>query len=297
MEEERTIRFTRMFDDGGPFVVETPGSGDIEPSRIAIATRLCDSPDCPCRDMTLAVRRLESLGDGRARIVESSEVRAKFNVDTSELSACEVPGGIERSQELVELLRGALDSDHLAFLRARWQRTKAQRTDEWQKLDFSTIDIDAMVPYLQLVPSDWDLCVDQGSHRYWFIDYWCMKPGCPCKEFKIEVLRADGGTIGMVEAETSKWQGKKSKSESVALSLWQNGIRDPLVRKTLEERRRKVRVLAERLRRECDLELAAPTTTPLAGRNEPCPCGSGKKYKKCCLATAPEANNACLATR
>jgi uncharacterized protein YecA (UPF0149 family) len=23
-------------------------------------------------------------------------------------------------------------------------------------------------------------------------------------------------------------------------------------------------------------------TTPKIGRNEPCPCGSGKKYKKCC---------------
>jgi uncharacterized protein len=23
--------------------------------------------------------------------------------------------------------------------------------------------------------------------------------------------------------------------------------------------------------------------TPRVGRNEPCPCGSGKKYKKCCL--------------
>jgi hypothetical protein len=26
-----------------------------------------------------------------------------------------------------------------------------------------------------------------------------------------------------------------------------------------------------------------PTTTPKVGRNDPCPCGSGKKYKKCCL--------------
>jgi hypothetical protein len=35
------------------------------------------------------------------------------------------------------------------------------------------------------------------------------------------------------------------------------------------------------------LHLAAPSsqikrTTPKTGRNEPCPCGSGKKYKKCC---------------
>ena len=24
-------------------------------------------------------------------------------------------------------------------------------------------------------------------------------------------------------------------------------------------------------------------TLPKIGRNDPCPCGSGKKYKKCCL--------------
>jgi uncharacterized protein YecA (UPF0149 family) len=26
----------------------------------------------------------------------------------------------------------------------------------------------------------------------------------------------------------------------------------------------------------------APVTHKKIGRNEPCPCGSGKKYKKCC---------------
>jgi SEC-C motif domain protein len=26
------------------------------------------------------------------------------------------------------------------------------------------------------------------------------------------------------------------------------------------------------------------STTPKVGRNDPCPCGSGKKYKHCCLA-------------
>jgi len=27
-------------------------------------------------------------------------------------------------------------------------------------------------------------------------------------------------------------------------------------------------------------------TSPRIGRNEPCPCGSGKKYKRCCGAAA-----------
>jgi uncharacterized protein YecA (UPF0149 family) len=29
------------------------------------------------------------------------------------------------------------------------------------------------------------------------------------------------------------------------------------------------------------IESRSPTTN--VGRNDPCPCGSGKKYKKCCL--------------
>jgi len=28
---------------------------------------------------------------------------------------------------------------------------------------------------------------------------------------------------------------------------------------------------------------APVTSEPKVGRNDPCPCGSGKKYKKCCL--------------
>ena len=33
------------------------------------------------------------------------------------------------------------------------------------------------------------------------------------------------------------------------------------------------------------------------GRNEPCPCGSGKKYKKCCIVLAEGANGPFAASR
>ena len=36
---------------------------------------------------------------------------------------------------------------------------------------------------------------------------------------------------------------------------------------------------------EHEVEAAEPAHQPKAGRNEPCPCGSGKKYKKCCGVT------------
>ena len=36
---------------------------------------------------------------------------------------------------------------------------------------------------------------------------------------------------------------------------------------------------------ETMLNPAEPVTTIKVGRNEPCPCGSGKKFKKCCGAS------------
>ena len=38
----------------------------------------------------------------------------------------------------------------------------------------------------------------------------------------------------------------------------------------------------QKLSRALDKHLA-PASAPKVGRNDPCPCGSGKKYKKCCL--------------
>ncbi len=39
---------------------------------------------------------------------------------------------------------------------------------------------------------------------------------------------------------------------------------------------------------EANLLLSQPYENPFngVGRNDPCPCGSGEKFKKCCLATA-----------
>ena len=37
---------------------------------------------------------------------------------------------------------------------------------------------------------------------------------------------------------------------------------------------------------EVSIDLPARRSLPKVGRNEPCPCGSGKKYKNCCGRTA-----------
>ncbi len=59
-------------------------------------------------------------------------------------------------------------------------------------------------------------------------------------------------------------------------------IRDDYQQRYEWEQDRQKRVAREKeSQRKQPIRLAAPRTEPKVGRNEPCPCGSGKKYKKC----------------
>ena len=52
---------------------------------------------------------------------------------------------------------------------------------------------------------------------------------------------------------------------------------------TLRERHRQLRYLFGRVKRERHAEMQAERDAgEKVGRNDPCPCGSGKKYKRCC---------------
>jgi hypothetical protein len=64
--------------------------------------------------------------------------------------------------------------------------------------------------------------------------------------------------------------------------LAEAAVRDPGFRRQLLERRRSIRQVARELP-----ELLPAGPPPIVGgpkveRNAPCPCGSGKKYKRCC---------------
>ncbi len=66
------------------------------------------------------------------------------------------------------------------------------------------------------------------------------------------------------------------KSEERKVEL--NWVGEVEVKADQEENLRDLEIL------ESQKDTAAAVTTKQANRNDPCPCGSGKKYKKCCAA-------------
>lgn len=62
------------------------------------------------------------------------------------------------------------------------------------------------------------------------------------------------------------------------LKRWQSFSEDPQIKKENEENK----IDFDALDRYIEKEQALPKIKKI-GRNDPCPCGSGKKYKKCCM--------------
>jgi len=130
----------RVFDDGAP-LIWTASAPEENPSKsFAIVTRFCDNPDCPCRDMTLVVNRVEPTENGKGRVIESSEAAVRFDVDTVLMTPFDSLGNIERSRELVAELQSVLNDDYVELLRNRWRRVRARRTGEWRQQDWAHID-------------------------------------------------------------------------------------------------------------------------------------------------------------
>lgn len=274
----------RLFDDGGPFAISSPGPEGRPSTGIVVTSMMCDNPDCPCRRMTLVVHRLEIGADGVGCPSKAPVGYVDLDVDTAEIVAHEGPDGNKRYPELVDEVRSLMSDPHVEFLQERWHRLKRAAVADWRMQDWSAIETELLVPYLQVFPDDWDLGADCDGSRFWILDNWCLKPGCRCDEFAAEVLREDGTSVGMIRVAVDSWKVLGGKAAPMAKRVWREFIRNADARKTVKARRRAMREVAKALP-QC-VAVQQPTESklpaPRVGRNDPCPCGSGKKHKKCC---------------
>lgn len=127
-------------------------------------------------------------------------------------------------------------------------------------------------------------------------DLYCPNPECNCNEAHLVFMEADetqSDRMVLKDALEAKisFEGKPEIKATSGLSReeageiieeWQR--RFPDASEELEERYATVKLMGMRTLARM-AETASPTRDPKipkTSRNDPCPCGSGKKYKKCC---------------
>lgn len=140
---------------------------------------------------------------------------------------------------------------------------------------------------------------------YAFLEAYCPNPECTCRKVEIEIVKQTKPNLGYFETSEQPtatleydWESPLSEQnpcfpDEAYQSEWSHAARqvfvdyvqaDPGYNKELARRFLKMKMSPD-LESNKDENRYEPVVrkTPKLGRNDPCFCGSGKKYKKCCI--------------
>lgn len=274
-----------------------PSTAALE-QRIEYDLEVCPSPTCHCSDMTLV----------RAAALPGSKPPVEYLLDpfartvTEPATSGRVPG-----QPAGQAIAEAIPAEDWHRLRAAFfgAKERAIATADWsrEQAEFPFEDIERwsqLVPLRDVIPFMPHLTPPADGEREFTIDdQYCVLPSCDCTESVVALL-----TYGSPDPSTSRiqaeplvdfqidWQRNRWRvaGQTRRLTAAEEQLRDRLLAANpdllVELRRRQ-----EIMRKLYEVSVAAwraetgrvPLRAgPRIGRNDPCPCGSGKKYKRCC---------------
>jgi hypothetical protein len=282
-------RSRRQLGDEGLLVLWRDGSEPRRRQGLACVLSMCPNPGCACRlvyvdgfvidESVTAVSCDEDglhvamhAGATPLRVTMVEDMIAIVDPDSGETTAHpDLPEANDPA--LVDWLGSEMDDELLEVL----HRYRARATGHEPERPRTDIDI--------------------TGKRYWTCIYLCPYPDCDCHKVRVAFFPDDaapgsGDTVGSVLL------GLGGAEDSLIVEVTAEcGAPDRVIRElwTLFERRHQVGAFLRR--REAQAKAVGATlwqpaakpvrAAPPPGRNDPCPCGSGRKFKKCCLGKEP----------
>lgn len=279
------------------------------PRPFRVTPSSCQNPECECTEVTF--RLAETSAGGRPT---DAPLEFEIRVDGETWQEIDPPS---RSPEIAELVREFL-RDYPAAERktleeaCREKKQIARRLRQY-RIDPRLIEEGKLVSFSEILSERGSITTGGSSYAYHFEhegveylvdDLYCPNPRCRCREVHLAFMRCTrvkepkekivvkesfaakvslGGTVAVVEA----YDCPRRTAEAI-LSAWRNQSREEI--DELKWRYEKVRQIARRgLARQPGAKFRPASAPERAARsrrqtrrNDPCPCGSGKKFKRCC---------------
>jgi SEC-C motif-containing protein len=270
----------KRIDDGRPLVVWRRRD-DVGADGFVVTTMICSNAECPCEEMSLEISSVRRSGAEKA-IVDTAPLQATYFVGLNRVELVDgrpISFAVDAANWILEQLR---TDEHLEWLRERWSRGRARMSEESARLP-EDWEPGTLVPYDEVFALDWDLTVVHEKRLYHVVDQYCPNPACSCDRVVANFfdLTDNGRHVGSADALLHNGRRFTINGEPLAAQLW-NNLLDQHGAKEL--RRRYLRIID--VARRSELREEPLRVAKKIGRNDPCPCGSGKKYKRCCLGEA-----------
>jgi hypothetical protein len=279
---------------------------------IWIWAHTCPAPDCACRlALILAttdgrealakrgrgVREAWNAGSGYATVASTLKDVEVFRLDIDSLEAFpltdEHPLDLAthpRVRSVVERLDGeVLDDIGRLFYCGKGKPDPETRLRAAQEIVLKGWSRGNMLPFDDVCGVRRDLYLFDGN-KFEATEMYCPIPECTCGEVLVDFEwckppeNRHAGRVLIPRVGAIRIEPTRS-GQSGLEQLWQAfQKRHPRYRERFARRGAVLKDLGTRLPPERESPRAE--TQAKVGRNDPCPCGSGKKFKKCCAAAS-----------
>jgi uncharacterized protein YchJ len=258
----------------------------------------CDNPVCMCDSVYLELLPLpkETKEDPSRRPHKVTIKLAEKKLD--------VTGKFGTPRNDLDFSRpflSALDENDFRLLRERHHLFKYQISENAPvdsiefDFDYDYVERDgAMYAYNEVLPFGDQMAVTIGGKLYLIRDHFCLLPRCSCQDITLSLVYLDPDdkakdeyhSVGL-DYRKKKWSELDERASSLPLAAVQSAFEEqvPDLYENLRTRHAKIKAIYRHCKKR-HFNAKQPASKAQVGRNDPCPCGSGNKYKKCCLGKA-----------
>jgi hypothetical protein len=255
----------------------------------------CTNSECKCRDVTLGFYEVNNQNKGHILF------KIKLDIDTWEMKSSEAyEDGIDCIGLIVEFMKDLKDESK-KLIKSRFENGVVFREDYVKEnIDYSKLRIGSCVYYSDVFTSEEynQLTFQYQGMSYLVLDIYCSNPKCNCNDVLLDFFELEDNAIEesskielRLQLKTGKYtveyKGYDIANEKIAklYKLFLNIFKSKGI-EVLKERDTRLKkwgkIIPRYITEESEQQNSDELVSRKIGRNEFCPCGSGKKYKKCC---------------
>lgn len=272
--------------DKGELVIQ---QGELAGRRYRFEAMVCENPTCDREHVTLKCSTEMPEAGPTAPVYLDMDLERRQIANLEELKANPTTRALANA---VAAECGQKEWDQLRRIYWGLKQYWTEHSDPEQvEVSFPPdAPTGAMVAYFDVFPFAKRIEFMHEQENWMVDDQYCCNPKCPCQEavlsfFRLPEKTGQGPLRPTLSVSYQYLDGKSTRLKPEGDPRYSD--------KTLLESLKKAHadvdsILAKRqslLRRLCGRSLKKQTVrspNSKIGRNDPCPCGSGKKHKKCC---------------
>jgi hypothetical protein len=278
---------------------------------------VCENPACRCTIARLHAVRIDDRAEKVVRTDDGMRITWRNPSDdpprpegSAGLTVDFLTGAVEARDggnlpaEVARYFEEPLPFSVLDHFWARWSKPRRPLGVDWKAQALEVWEPGVLLSTMEVFPEERLDCYLVDGKLYQVDTMFCVEPDCDCTDTRLSVLafsddRKQATEVGgaWLPVETmmpAGFEGEGLKHETfVRIYLEWRRRNVPAKDRLLElrdlTRRRGLELhkLVAARSRPAERSRPAPpvrpaTSTSRPGRNDPCPCGSGKKYKRCC---------------